>query len=112
MALKHKSRILGHSSNPVCGLSMMEQVRLCAVWPRENWLGSSLNQIQGRTTVTDFYSRALEQIPLRERKERKQEKRGETMRNKMSPMRRGRNCPVGRQAHACLLYDDSSTEIQ
>ena len=51
LALKHKSRILGHSSNPVCGFSMMEQVRLCAVWPMENWLGSSLNQIQGWTTV-------------------------------------------------------------
>ena len=32
LALKHKSRILGHSSNPVCGFSMIEQVRLCAVW--------------------------------------------------------------------------------
>ena len=46
IALKHESRILGHSSNPVCGFSVMEQVRLCAVWPMENWLGSSLNQIQ------------------------------------------------------------------
>ena len=51
LALKHKSRILRHSSNPVCGFSMTEQVRLCAVWPAENWLGSSLNQIQGWTTV-------------------------------------------------------------
>ena len=24
-----------------------EQVRLCAVWPVDNWLGSSLSQIQG-----------------------------------------------------------------
>ena len=47
LALKHESRILGHSSNPVCGFSMMEQVRLCAVWPTENWLASSMNQIQG-----------------------------------------------------------------
>ena len=47
LALKHESRILGHSSNRLCGFSMMEQVRLCAVWPMENWLGSSLNQIQG-----------------------------------------------------------------
>ena len=31
LALKQQSRILGHSSNPVCGFSMMEQVRLCAV---------------------------------------------------------------------------------
>ena len=42
LALKHKSRIFGHSSNPVCGFSMMEQVRLCAVWVRENWLGPAL----------------------------------------------------------------------
>ena len=47
LALKHESRILGHSSNPLCSFSMMEQVRLCAVWPMENWHGSSLNQIQG-----------------------------------------------------------------
>ena len=43
---------------------MMEQVRLCAVWPMENWCGSSLNQIQGWTTVRESYSRALEQEPL------------------------------------------------
>ena len=47
LALKHDSRILGHSSNPVCGFSMMEQVRLCAVWLTKNWIGSSLNQIKG-----------------------------------------------------------------
>ena len=64
IALKHESRILGHSSNPVCGFSMMEQVRLCAVLPMENWLGSSLNQIQVWTTVRESYSRALEQGPL------------------------------------------------
>ena len=64
LALKHESRILGHSSNPSCGFSMMEQVRLCAVWPMENWLGSSLNQIQGWLTVQVSYSRALEQGPL------------------------------------------------
>ena len=46
-ALKDESRILGYPSNPVSGFSMMEWVRLCAVWPMENWLGSSLNQIQG-----------------------------------------------------------------
>ena len=35
--LKCESIILRQSSNPVsvCGFSMMEQVRLCAVWPRE-----------------------------------------------------------------------------
>ena len=46
LALKHESRILGHSSNPVCGFSLMDQVRPCAVWPTENWLGSSMNNIQ------------------------------------------------------------------
>ena len=60
-ALKHESSILGHSSNPASGFSEMKQVRLCAVWPMENWLGSSLNQIQGWTTVPESYSRALEQ---------------------------------------------------
>ena len=50
LALKHESRIVGHSSNPVCGFSIMEQVRLCAVWPSENWLGSSMNHIQGLMT--------------------------------------------------------------
>ena len=39
--LKHSSRISRQSSSPVCGFSMMKQVRLCAVWPMENWLGSS-----------------------------------------------------------------------
>ena len=69
LALKHQSRILEHSSNPVCGFSMIEQpelVRLCAVWPMENWLGSSFNQIQGRTTVRESYPHALEQGPLAE----------------------------------------------
>ena len=47
LALKHESRILGHASNPASGFSMMEQVRLSAVWPMENWLGFSLHQIQG-----------------------------------------------------------------
>ena len=56
LALKNESRILGHSSNPVSGFSMMKQVRLCAVWPMESWLGSSLNHIQGWTTVRESYS--------------------------------------------------------
>ena len=64
LALKHKSRILGHSPNPVCGFSMLEQVRLCAVYPMEYWLGGSLNHIQGWTTVRESYSRAPEQGPL------------------------------------------------
>ena len=33
--LKLDSSILRESSNPGCGFSMMEQVRLCAVWPTE-----------------------------------------------------------------------------
>ena len=64
LSLKQESRILGHSSNSVCGFSMKEQVRLCAVWPMENFIGSSLNQTQGWTTVRESYSRALEQEPL------------------------------------------------
>ena len=64
LALKQESRIIGHSSNPVCGFSMMELVRLCAVWPTENWLGSSLYQIRGWTTVRESYSPALEQGSL------------------------------------------------
>ena len=43
---------------------MMKQARLCAVWTMENWLGSSLNQIQGWTSVRESYSRASEQGPL------------------------------------------------
>ena len=35
LALKHESRIIGHSSNPVCGFSMMKQVRLCCLAHRE-----------------------------------------------------------------------------
>ena len=31
LALKQESRILQQTTNPVCGLSMMEQVGLCAV---------------------------------------------------------------------------------
>ena len=49
---------------PVCGFFVMEQFCLCAVWPMENWLGSSLNHIQGWTTVRDSYSRALQQGSL------------------------------------------------
>ena len=42
----------------------MDQVRLCALWPVENCLVSSLNQIQGWITVRESYPRALEQGPL------------------------------------------------
>ena len=68
LALRHESKILGHhSSNPVCGFSVMELVRFCAVWPMENCLGSSLKlkQIQCWTTVRESYSRASEQETLR-----------------------------------------------
>ena len=64
LGLKHESRILGHSSNPVSGFSMTEQVRICAVWPTENLLGSILNQILGWMTVQKSYSCALELGPL------------------------------------------------
>ena len=62
LALKQESRILGHSSDPVYGYSMMEQVRLCAVLLMFcPWLGSFSNLIQGCNTVRESYSRALEQ---------------------------------------------------
>ena len=51
LALKQESRIVGHSSNPVCGFSVIEQVRLCAVWPTESWFGSCMNHTQGCMTV-------------------------------------------------------------
>ena len=43
---------------------MMEPVRHCTVWPMENRLVSSFNQIQGWKTVRESYSRALGQGPL------------------------------------------------
>ena len=42
----------------------MEHFRLSAIWPTDNRLGTSLNQILGWTTVRELYSRALEQGPL------------------------------------------------
>ena len=62
--LKHDSRIIRQSSNTVCGFSMKEQVRLCAVWPTENWLGSSMNHIQDWMTVWESYYHNLEKSPL------------------------------------------------
>ena len=38
----------------------MEQVRLCAVWPTENWLGSSRNHMQGWMIVWECCRHALE----------------------------------------------------
>ena len=49
--LKHESKIFRRSSNPVCGFSMVELVRFCAVLPAENWLGSPWNHIQVWMTV-------------------------------------------------------------
>ena len=49
--LKHASSILRQSFNPLNGSSMIEQVRLCAVWPTKNWLGSPMKLIQGWKTV-------------------------------------------------------------
>ena len=46
--LKHFSRILRKT---VCGFSITEQVRVCAVWPTENWLLSFLVRILGGKTV-------------------------------------------------------------
>ena len=46
LALKHESKIFSQSSNLVCGFSMMEQVRLCAVWPTQNFIGSSMSHMQ------------------------------------------------------------------
>ena len=50
----HDSSIFSQSSNPVSGFSMMEQVRLCALWPMQNWRGLSLNQIQGWRTCLNM----------------------------------------------------------
>ena len=61
LELKHESRILKHTSYPECGFPKIEQVRVCAAWPMENWLGSSLKQIQGWNTVQESYSISLEQ---------------------------------------------------
>ena len=49
-----------HSSNPVCGFFMMEQVRLCTVWPQENWLGTSKTTCRVGWMIWICYSRALE----------------------------------------------------
>ena len=51
---------LDHSSNPVCGFSMMELVRLCTVWPQENWLGTSKTTYRVGWMIWICYSRALE----------------------------------------------------
>ena len=65
LALKHESSILGHSSNPVCGFSMIEQIRRCAVWPMGSWLDSSLNHCP-RILLSCFRVRtsARELLPL------------------------------------------------
>ena len=57
--LKHGSSILRQSYNPVCGFSMMDQVRPCTVCPIENWLGSSINHIQCWMAVWKCYAHAL-----------------------------------------------------
>ena len=38
---EHESSIFRSFILPCMWFSMMEQVRLCAVWPTENWLGTS-----------------------------------------------------------------------
>ena len=42
-----KSTIFRQLDIPVSGFSKTKQVTLCGVWPMENWLGSSMNQILG-----------------------------------------------------------------
>ena len=52
--LEHASSILRQSSYPVCGFSMVEQVRPCSVRsvrPMEKWLGCSMNHLQGWKSV-------------------------------------------------------------
>ena len=53
--LKHDCSIFRQSFNPVCGFSMMKQVRLWTVLPMENWLGFSMNHIQGWMNVWICY---------------------------------------------------------
>ena len=70
--LKHASSIFRRSPNRACGFSMMEQVRLCAVKPTENRLGSSMNHFQGWKTVWICHCHALEkgcQVQTLSRKE-------------------------------------------
>ena len=55
--LKHDSSILRQSSNPVCGFSMMEQARLCAVWPTERELSWLFHE--PHTGLDDFCLRVL-----------------------------------------------------
>ena len=61
---EHESSIFRQSSNPVSGFSMMEHVRFCAAWPTENWLGSSMNHIQGWNTVWICYWHARQNRSL------------------------------------------------
>ena len=51
---------LDQSSNPVCGFSMTEQIRLCAVCPIENLLGTSKTTYRVGWMIWICYSRALE----------------------------------------------------
>ena len=80
---------------------MTEQVRLCALWPMENWLGSSLNQIQGWTAVCQSYSRALEQGPLLQME---LDRDGSAIRTGLGPPAPPRAAgPVGRRRHLDVL---------
>ena len=72
---------------------MMEQVRPCAVCPMENWLGSSMNQIQGWNTVRESYSHALEQGPLSTR-HRRQTEHAAMPRTKRQSVRRAKRIPA------------------
>ena len=53
------------SSNPECCFSMMEQVRLCAVFPMENWLGTSKTTYRVGWMIWICYSHSLERRCLK-----------------------------------------------
>ena len=58
---EHESSIFrSFIQRPVCGFSMMEQVRLCAVWPTENKLGTSKTTYRVGWMSLICYSRARE----------------------------------------------------
>ena len=64
LALKQKSRILRHSSNPVCGSRKSQASSPWAKQHRAYPVLSWRNHIQGWMNVRESYSRALEQGTL------------------------------------------------
>ena len=59
LALKHESRIFGHSSNPVCGFSMMEQVRPCCLDHGE-LIGQSSRERDSKLPPMGIFGRGFE----------------------------------------------------